>query len=447
MTFTKLSPSCQIPGLNKIYEKYFPGLAQGIFVEVGGNDGFSWSNTWGLAEIGWRGLYFEPMMELALACKARHKANNVQVECVAIGEFNGFTKLYQGQGATTSPKVATENIYFYGNSPDNFAITEVKSLNTALQEQEIPANFDLLVIDVDGAEVSVLHGIDFDFWTPRMVIIEANKHHPAEKWRFNAAEIDSILGQWYKEVYADAINSIYLRSAGAKKEKKMTSLFESKRDAILKYAGQYGCKLLLETGTGAGDMLAAIYPYFKKAYSIELSPALYQHAVMRFKQMPSVKVYPGDSGAVLPKVIPLLTEPALIYLDAHYCGEGTAKGESDTPVLKELDALLFDPKFRHVILIDDLRDFTSNPAYPKVKALQEYVTEIRKDLLFEILKEGGGMILIAPAKKKRVESRKVTQLAPLAIEETEKDAVQPEAPKVFARPPMLYGPYRHPKEN
>lgn len=450
MAFTKLSKSCQIPGLNKLFQAYFPGIEHGVFVEVGANDGYSWSNTWGLAEIGWRGLYFEPVKELADRCREVHSKNNVQVQQVAVGEFNGFTKLYPGAGATTSPKVAADNTFFYGNSLDKFTVIEAVSLNTSLQEQQIPANFELLVIDVDGDELGVLHGLDLDHWKPKMVIIEANKLHPLEGWRFNAAEIDCILSQWYEEVYADHINSIYLRRAGARKEKTMASLFESKRDTLLKYAGEYGCKLLLETGTGAGDMLAAIYPYFKKCFSIELSLSLYQHAVMRFKRMPTIKIFQGDSGEVIKDVIPLLTEPTLIYLDAHYCGQGTARGKEETPIQEELETLLFDPKFKHVILIDDLKDFTKNPAYPKVEALQAFITAIRHDLLFEIVKEGGGMLLIAPAKKKRVAGRKVQQIVPVEIEgdavavEEKKEQVEHRPAQNFARAPILYGPYRNP---
>ena len=44
-----LSPTCQIPGLDKIYEEYF-GDTLGLFVEVGAFDGESVSNTSGLAD-------------------------------------------------------------------------------------------------------------------------------------------------------------------------------------------------------------------------------------------------------------------------------------------------------------------------------------------------------------------------------------------------------------
>ena len=52
MIYPPPSPSCQIPHLNDFYQKYFGDLSHGTFVEVGGNDGYSWSNTWHLGRNG-----------------------------------------------------------------------------------------------------------------------------------------------------------------------------------------------------------------------------------------------------------------------------------------------------------------------------------------------------------------------------------------------------------
>ena len=234
----------------------------------------------------------------------------------------------------------------------------------------------------------------------------------------------------------------------------MPSLFESKRNAILKYAGFYGCSLFVETGSGAGDMIDQVYPYFKQVFSIELDPDRYRECKARFSNAHSVNLLQGDSGKVLEAIIPFFTEPALIYLDAHYCGRGSAHGEQETPIIKELEMLLAAPKFNHVILIDDYADFVRNPAYPKPDALEAAVHKIQAGLRFEILKDGGGMILIVRASKKLLPNRKAVQVTekvitgqahppvPLKAE----PEVRPEEPRTFARPPILYGPYREGKE-
>ena len=63
----------------------------------------------------------------------------------------------------------------------------------------------------------------------------------------------------------------------------MATLFESKRDLILKVGGWYGCKNLVETGTGMGDMLAQVYPYFSEVHSVELLPEDYSPVSIAFE--------------------------------------------------------------------------------------------------------------------------------------------------------------------
>ena len=69
----KRSKSCQIPTLSEIYQKEFKGKTSGIFVDVGAYDGHTFSNTWGLAVAGWRGVCFEPVPGYADQCREQYK--------------------------------------------------------------------------------------------------------------------------------------------------------------------------------------------------------------------------------------------------------------------------------------------------------------------------------------------------------------------------------------
>lgn len=210
--FTQVSDTCQIKDLNSFYQKYFPGKRDGVFVEVGGNDGYLWSNTWGLAEIGWRGLYYEPDFEQADRCIQNHIHNNVRVIQAAVGAFNTQVRLYKGCGATTSFYVAACDLYQHGNNLDDYIPVRQVTLNRSLPEQDIPQDFDLLVIDVNGSEPDVLEGISLDQWKPRMLIIATHKGHA--RWDFNARKIGRMLSPWYREIFHDHINSIYIRREG-----------------------------------------------------------------------------------------------------------------------------------------------------------------------------------------------------------------------------------------
>src|SRR3989337_2392344 len=65
----------QIKGVAEIYEGFFGYKTDGIFVEVGANDGISFSNTYFLAAIGWKGMYIEPVPELYEKCVENHKSH------------------------------------------------------------------------------------------------------------------------------------------------------------------------------------------------------------------------------------------------------------------------------------------------------------------------------------------------------------------------------------
>ena len=48
---------------------------------------------------------------------------------------------------------------------------------------------------------------------------------------------------------------------------------------------------------------------------------------------------------------------ALFWLDGHYSGGETAKGDADSPLREELEAIGRHPIKTHVIPIDDVRSF------------------------------------------------------------------------------------------
>ncbi len=152
---------------------------------------------------------------------------------------------------------------------------------------------------------------------------------------------------------------------------------------VKRLARKYKLKVLVETGTYHGYMVNKRQADFKRIYSIELDDVLYQAATAKFKPFNHIKIINGDSAIVLPNILAELTEPALFWLDAHYSGTGTAKGDLDTPILKEL-AVLAKSEFRHVILIDDARLFNGSNDYPVLKNLIDFVLSSFSDYRVQV---------------------------------------------------------------
>jgi len=146
-----------------------------------------------------------------------------------------------------------------------------------------------------------------------------------------------------------------------------------KQRTLLTYAKEYGLKNLIETGTLHGDMVEAMKNDFDLIYSIELSNGLYNEAKKRFKGEEHIKLIHGDSGIELKNVINKINHPALFWLDGHYSGGVTAKGNNDTPIYEELNHILNTKEKRHVIIIDDAHLFGVDPAYPSIEELNKFI--------------------------------------------------------------------------
>jgi hypothetical protein len=150
-----------------------------------------------------------------------------------------------------------------------------------------------------------------------------------------------------------------------------------KQGVLRGYAERYQLTIFVETGTYRGDMVEAMKPLFHKIYSIELSDKLFAEAQRRFKRDTHVELIHGDSGKELGRVMQRIHQPALFWLDGHYSAGDTARGEKDTPLVEELDQIVRAPDLGHVIVIDDARCLGSDPAYPTIQAVTDYVLSQR----------------------------------------------------------------------
>ncbi len=92
----------------------------------------------------------------------------------------------------------------------------------------------------------------------------------------------------------------------------------------------------------------------------------------------------GDSAEVLPALLGQIDEPCLFWLDGHYSGPKTGRGETDTPILRELEAIFAHRVKTHVVIIDDARGYGTLAGYPTVEGLREFVRAHDPQLVFDI---------------------------------------------------------------
>lgn len=131
-----------------------------------------------------------------------------------------------------------------------------------------------------------------------------------------------------------------------------------------------GPGVFIETGTLTGatlDRIARVPGVF--CYSIEIETNLFRRARNVFRGRSNIELILGDSAMALPPLLDELAQPALFWLDGHYSDGATGRGDTDTPIAAELEAILGHRRKDHVILIDDARLFDGRGGYPRLSEL------------------------------------------------------------------------------
>lgn len=212
-----LSETCQIPELPDIYKLFFGFKRKGFFVECGAYNGETASNTSGLADIGWEGLYIEPIQEYYETCKERHKNNQVSVIHRAVGDENKMIQISKAGLISTIQKEKIEKFntlwWSKGHHKGNIETVQQEGLNHILARHNVPKGFDILSIDAEGYEWTILKDFDIKRWQPKMVLVELHDVNP--QWDIEWDESDKIISYFeenhYRVIYKDLSNTIYLR--------------------------------------------------------------------------------------------------------------------------------------------------------------------------------------------------------------------------------------------
>jgi hypothetical protein len=145
-----------------------------------------------------------------------------------------------------------------------------------------------------------------------------------------------------------------------------------KQRAVREYADRYGLRVLVETGTYYGEMVAAMRQRFDEIYSIEYDHALAVRAAQKFARWNQIHILEGDSQQKIPEILSTLTTPALFWLDAGYYGWAGLQGDKQRLTV-ELDSILQHQIKEHIILMDDARGLSGENGAPTVDQVKRHI--------------------------------------------------------------------------
>lgn len=193
------------------------GMRGGFFVEAGANDGVTQSNTLYLEKYcGWTGLLVEPLPELAARCRV-HRPNCLVENCALVPfdhpdssvEMRACNLMSVMKGGMKSEEEELRHVAT-GARVQQVVPFEVRvparPLGAILDEHGT-RHIDLLSLDVEGFELGVLKGIDFDKHRPTFMAIEARYRE----------EIDSFLRPLYEVVAELSHHDVLYRLKGARR--------------------------------------------------------------------------------------------------------------------------------------------------------------------------------------------------------------------------------------
>lgn len=159
----------------------------GFFVEAGANDGFAQSNTYYFEKLRhWRGLLIEPIPELCARCR-RERPGAVVVNAALVGpdyprpdiemQFAGLMSV--SAGAFGDEDSRRHHLEAGLRQPEVGATYTVRvparTLGAILAAEAGSREVDLLSLDVEGAELTALSGLDLSRQAPRHICVEARQ--------------------------------------------------------------------------------------------------------------------------------------------------------------------------------------------------------------------------------------------------------------------------------
>ena len=180
-------------------------IENGFYIDVGASDPQEDSVTYLFYKQGWNGINIEPSLQsYERLCKERDRDINL---CCAAGSYEGQITFYEVPTRGWSTSNPETGQYYFNNK--NAVLREVEVLRLDTIIKNCNANtIHFLKIDVEGAELDVLRGLDLKQFRPWILMVESLSpisHKPSyELWEANITE------KQYKFTYSDGLNRFYL---------------------------------------------------------------------------------------------------------------------------------------------------------------------------------------------------------------------------------------------
>ena len=182
-------------------------ISHGTYVDVGAADPTEYSVTKAFYDRGWSGVNVEPVPEFVEKLLIERPRDVTMALCA--GESDGVVTLHHvvGTGLSTS-----SNDYLSVIADQAFETVdlevEMQTLDRILESAGLSGrDIHFLKVDVEGAEESVLRGVDLAVWRPWVLAVEATE--PLSTAQTHASWESLLLDNGYQFCLFDGLNRFY----------------------------------------------------------------------------------------------------------------------------------------------------------------------------------------------------------------------------------------------
>ena len=192
-----------------LVEKIFKGRTDGFFVECGAYNGITDSNCLALErDYKWKGLNLEPVPYL-FDRLAENRPNSTNLN-FALSDTDGTTEFTQallrggehfGNGSIRHTEEHMKELQQRSCSFVKYTVA-TKKLSTLIKDHNIPDEWDLFSLDVEGHELTVLSYLPSCRVRPKVIVVEFGY--------VGRQNLLDLLGKEnYSLVYEDSINLVF----------------------------------------------------------------------------------------------------------------------------------------------------------------------------------------------------------------------------------------------
>lgn len=154
-------------------ERYLPQT--GTFLEVGANDGYTWSNTYYLERLkGWSGVLIEGIPDLYEECRRRRPRSRVYNYALVGPAFSDGHVTMSYSDLCSLAKEANDGNTVDPQAPGapTYEISVPARTLDAVLIEDGDRHLDFLSLDTEGNEAAVLRGLDLERRGPDWLLVE-----------------------------------------------------------------------------------------------------------------------------------------------------------------------------------------------------------------------------------------------------------------------------------